>query len=82
MNRRRFLIALLLIDLALFAVTAVFLPRPSSFSYNTGNTVAYFIASRERWDIAWGVLISSLLLSGGIYLAVTSFNRTRQDDIA
>lgn len=78
MDRSRFLLALLMVNLAAFVMIVVFLPKPSG-AYSYTNAVDHFFASRARWDIAWGVLISNLLLSGGVYLAVTAFYPTRKD---
>jgi hypothetical protein len=30
--------------------------------------LSYFINSRQRWDIAWGVLVAAVVVSAGIFL--------------
>jgi hypothetical protein len=72
MNRRDLIAALVLFNLAVFALTVAFLPRPSSFSYQTGNPIDYLIASRYHWDIAWEVLAASVLLSAAYYVATAA----------
>lgn len=72
MNRIRLIVALGFVNLGLFVTTAAFLPRPSSFSWSTGNPLSYLINSRTRWDIAWLVLVASILASVGVYLFITA----------
>jgi hypothetical protein len=80
MNRSRFLVALGLLDIGIFAVVAAFLPRASSFSWRPGNPIDYFVASRTHWDIAWATFVGSVIISAGIYLAATSFTRSCERD--
>jgi hypothetical protein len=58
---------LLLMDLAVFAATAVFLPRNVGMFHQVG-LVSYFANSRMRWDIAWGIFFAALLFSAGVFL--------------
>lgn len=58
--------ALLLINLSVFIGTMTFLPRRGSwFSH---GPISSFINSRGRWDIAWGILLASLILSVAVML--------------
>ena len=58
--------ALLFINSGIFVATATLLPRRQSWFSN--GPISYFINSRDRWDIAWGVLVSSIILSIGIFV--------------
>jgi hypothetical protein len=58
--------ALLFIDLGIFVATVTLLPRRSS--WGSSGPLSYFLNSRDRWDIAWGVLVASIILSIGIHL--------------
>jgi len=58
--------ALLFINLGIFVATATLLPRRGS--WGSSGPISYFINSRDRWDIAWGVLVSSIILSIGIFV--------------
>ena len=57
---------LLMMDLGVFAMTAVWLPR--ALSYGFSGPWSRFVNARVNWDIAWGMLVASLILSVGIYL--------------
>jgi hypothetical protein len=61
-------IALLFFDLGIFVGTITFLPRRGSWGHS--GPLSYFINSRTRWDIAWGVLIAVLFLSVGVFLLI------------
>lgn len=58
--------ALLFINLGIFVATVTLLPRRGS--WGSSGPISYFINSRDRWDIAWGVLVSSIILSIGIFV--------------
>lgn len=78
MSRARLVLSLIFINAAVFVATAAFLPRSSSFSWKTGVPFSYFINSRDRWDIAWAVLLASALASAGVYILTgNDGNRTK-----
>ncbi len=56
--------ALLFINLGIFVATVTFLPRRGS--WGSSGPLSYFLNSRARWDIAWGVLVAGIILSIGI----------------
>ena len=64
-------VGLLLTDLSIFAVTSTFLPLRGSFGHS--GPWSYFINSRYRWDIAWGVLVSAVILSIAAFLFLEAF---------
>jgi hypothetical protein len=57
---------LLLVDLGVFLATVAFLPRKGSFGFN--GPWSHFINSRDRWDIAWCVLVAAITCSVGVFL--------------
>lgn len=57
--------SLLFFNLGIFTATITFLPKRSSFGYH--GSISYFFNSRDRWDIAWGILLASICLSLGIF---------------
>ena len=57
--------SLLFFNMGIFMATITFLPRRRSFGHN--GPISYFFNSRDRWDIAWGLLIASICLSLGIF---------------
>ena len=61
-----FILGLLTTDLGIFFMTCVFLPRRGSWFSN--GPLSSFINSRQRWDIAWGVLVAAIVISVGIFL--------------
>jgi hypothetical protein len=63
-KRKLAVIGLLLIDFGGFVMTTAFLPRRGSWGHS--SPVSYFINSRDRWDIAFAVLVALLLISAGI----------------
>jgi len=73
MHRFKFISALGFFNAAIFLLVALFLPR--ALSFNWSGPVSYFINSRRDWHIAFGVLISTLLISCGLYLLISSFQK-------
>jgi len=71
------LLGLILVDLGVFAATVVFLPRAGTFGYS--GPWSYFLNSRDRWDIAWGVLAASALLSAGLFLLLDALGAFKDD---
>lgn len=71
--KRRFtaILGLLLADLGIFIATCSFLPQRGSFGHS--GLWSYFINSRSRWDIAWGVLVAAMVLSTGVFFLMESF---------
>jgi hypothetical protein len=59
-------VGLLLIDAGAFVLTFVLLPLKGSWGHS--GPWSYFVNSRDRQDIAWGVLVAALILSAGAYL--------------
>jgi len=57
---------LLIVDVGLFVLTSVFLPRRGSFGFS--GPWSHFVNSRDRWDIAWGTLVAAFILSVGLFL--------------
>lgn len=64
------ILGFLVTDLGIFLTTCVFLPRRGS--WGSSGPLSYFINSRQRWDIAWGVLVASLVLSVGVFFLLKS----------
>ncbi|MBT3381585.1 MAG: hypothetical protein HN742_31255 [Lentisphaerae bacterium] len=64
-------LGLLMTDLSAFVLTVVLLPRRGSFRFS--GPLSHFINSRGRWDIAWGVLIAAVILSGGVLVLLEGF---------
>ncbi|NNC89720.1 MAG: hypothetical protein HKN82_14790 [Akkermansiaceae bacterium] len=63
-------VALLLIDLGIFLGAITFLPRRGAWGHS--GPLSYFINSRYRWDIAWGVLVTAVILSIGIFVLLAA----------
>lgn len=78
MHKPRFIFALGLFNVAIFLLATLFLPSPGTYAYE--GPISWFINSRTDWYLAFGVLIASLLASWGVYLVVTSFQRTPHTD--
>jgi hypothetical protein len=76
--RRRVLTAvgLLLIDLGVFAATCACLPPATSYGWR--GAWSHFVNSRVRWDIAWGALVASLLVSAGVFLLMEALGVFRR----
>lgn len=68
MKKKATAFALLFLNLGAFLTTVTFLPRRGSWGYS--GPISYFINSRDRWDIAWGVFVAGLALSFGVYLLI------------
>jgi hypothetical protein len=58
-------LGLLLFDLGGFVMTVAFLPRKGSWGHS--GPISYFVNSRNRWDIAWAVLLALVFMSAGVY---------------
>lgn len=78
MHKPKFISALAFFNVAIFLLVTLFLPRVLFFSYS--GPVSYITNSRTDWHIAFGVLISTLLISCGLYLLVSSFQKKSPDD--
>lgn len=74
MNKPKFIASLGLFNMAIFVLVTLFLPRKGSFGWS--GPVSYFINSRDDWHIAFGVLVGTVLLSWGLYLAIASFQQS------
>jgi hypothetical protein len=59
-------IGLLFIAFSVFIVTIAYLPRRGDFGFN--GPLDYLVNSRDRWDIAWVVLVAMLACSLGVFL--------------
>lgn len=66
MKKTPAILALLFANLGIFVGTAALLPTKGS--WGSSGPISYFINSRARWDVAWGVLVACLLVSIGILL--------------
>lgn len=64
--KKRLIILLVCLNIAIFITTIILLPQSSTYSFR--NTAEKFINSRENWEIAWVVLLSSIILSVGVYI--------------
>jgi hypothetical protein len=64
-KRKLAALGLLLIDLGGFVMTVAFLPRRGSWGHS--GPISFFINSRDRWDIAFAVLVALLLVSAGVF---------------
>ena len=74
-------ISLGLMNMGIFIGTVVFLPSPSSWT-SYGGPISSFINSRTDWDVAWGVLVATVVFSVGIFLmleALGAFGRSPRD---
>ena len=67
-------LALILINLAVFIVTAALLPRAAVFSYT--DPVSHVINSRNHWEIALFVTLASILITSGALLLKTRGTRS------
>lgn len=72
------ILGLLTTDLGIFIATCVFLPRRGSWGHS--GPLSYFINSRQRWDIAWGVLVAVIVVSAGAFLLMKAFGAFDQED--
>lgn len=78
MHKPKFIAALGFFNAAVFLMVTLFLPNAGSFSYS--DPVSYYVNSRTDWHIAFGVLISTILISCGLYLLIGSFQKKPQED--
>ena len=71
-------VGLLLADFGIFVGSAAFLPRKGSFGFS--GPWSHFVNSRERWDVAWGVLVAAITCSVGVFLLMEGLGvfRTRE----
>jgi len=70
-HRKRIVLGIILINLSIFLISALFLTYQGSFSYITGSDFDYFtskIFSRTGWDAPLMILTCSSLCSLGIYM--------------
>lgn len=65
-NKRLVVIGLLEIDFGIFLAVSALLPRAGSFSWS--GPLSRYVNARQNWDIAWGVLAASIILSAGALL--------------
>jgi hypothetical protein len=65
-------LGLLLIDVGVFAATLAFLPSVRSFG--SSGPWSYFVNSRARWDIAWTVLVATVITSVGLFLLLEALS--------
>lgn len=66
MNKMGFIQGTILLNLGIFIGTIALLPQKDAWS--SEGPLTYFVYSRDRWDIAWGVLIATMLISLGVFL--------------
>ena len=69
-QRKRVIQGIVLINLSIFLISAMFLTKRRSFSWETGNQIDYFfsmLSARTGWDSCLMVLLCSGILSFGIY---------------
>ena len=79
MYKPKFIFALGLFNLAVFILTTLFLPSAAdTWSYD--GPVSYYINSRTDWYIAFGVVVSTVLISWGVYLVTVSFQNQKPDE--
>ncbi|MEC9094350.1 MAG: hypothetical protein VX438_16695 [Planctomycetota bacterium] len=71
MHKTKFVLALIVFNLAVFIGASLFLPTTDVFSYS--NPLSYYINSRRHWHLALGTSIVSLLISWSLYLVFSSF---------
>lgn len=79
MQKRKFVLALVLFNAAAFVLTSLFLPSPGTFSYS--DPISYFINSRTDWHLAFGVTLATSLISWGVYLIVDSFSPDKSEPL-
>jgi hypothetical protein len=72
------ILGLLITDLGILLATCVFLPRRGSWTFH--GPVSNYINSRIRWDIAWGVLLSAIVVSIGVFFLMKAFGAFDQKD--
>ena len=73
MQKLKFISSLGFFNAAIFLLVMLFLPRNGGFGYS--GPVPYFINSRHDWHVAFGVLTSTLLISCGVYLLISCFQK-------
>lgn len=78
MDKTTLIYALGLFNLAVFILSTLFLPSAGSFSYQ--GPISYYVNTRTDWHIAFGVTLATALISWGVYLIVTSFERQKNDE--
>lgn len=65
MKRTPTIFALLFINIGIFVGTLSLLPTRGSWMHS--GPISYFVNSRDRWDIAWGILTASIIISIGVF---------------
>jgi hypothetical protein len=72
-NRLIAAIGFLLTDFGIFVAVCAYLPKLNNWvSYGHWGPLSRFISSRKHWDVAWGVLIASIVISAGVFLIMES----------
>jgi len=79
MQTFKFISSLGFFNAAIFLLITLFLPRNGSFGYS--GPLSYFINSRHDWHVAFGVLTSTLLISCGVFLLISSFQKKPRRDV-
>jgi len=69
---------LLCIDFGAFLGIVTLLPEKGNFTHS--GWFSHFINSRASWDIAWGSLVSLLIISLGVYLLMEAFGVFKKAD--
>jgi len=81
MSRARLLLSLLFMNAAVFVAAVAFLPRAraSHVTWSPDIPMSYFVASRDRWDIPWILLLASVLVSVGVYILAGNSPKGKKD---
>lgn len=78
LRKTKFILGLGLINAATFLLLVVFVPRKTNFTY-TGSEFSRIINS-VHWETVFAVSVANLLISGGVFFLIDSFQNNSSND--
>ncbi|TWU12840.1 hypothetical protein CA54_16660 [Symmachiella macrocystis] len=79
MQKGKFISGLGFVNAAVFVMLFIFLPRNNEIVYLSWDWASFYI-NTVNWNLLFGILIASLLVSVGAYFLVDSLQAKPQED--